>query len=119
LSGKLEAKSADCAPLAGKSTLNRLEHAPGAIKPLGRALASISWRFSERGNGEAWVGALGQVLGLAADPPAAAPGVEDGVAGGRPGTGVPAVRFPGARTSQKELAASGIAKLAEQQRDRK
>src|SRR5512146_39994 len=28
LSGKLEAKRADCAPLAGKSTLNRLEHAP-------------------------------------------------------------------------------------------
>jgi hypothetical protein len=28
LSGKLEAKRSDCAPLAGKSTLNRLEHAP-------------------------------------------------------------------------------------------
>jgi len=28
LSGKLEASRADCAPLAGKSTLNRLEHAP-------------------------------------------------------------------------------------------
>src|SRR5512147_130973 len=28
LSGKLEATRADCAPLAGKSTLNRLEHAP-------------------------------------------------------------------------------------------
>lgn len=28
LSGKLEAGRADCAPLAGKSTLNRLEHAP-------------------------------------------------------------------------------------------
>src|SRR5512144_1010047 len=28
LSGKLEAQRADCAPLAGKSTLNRLEHAP-------------------------------------------------------------------------------------------
>ena len=28
LSGKLEARRADCAPLAGKSTLNRLEHAP-------------------------------------------------------------------------------------------
>jgi hypothetical protein len=28
LSGKLEAKRKDCAPLAGKSTLNRLEHAP-------------------------------------------------------------------------------------------
>ena len=28
LAGKLEAKRADCAPLAGKSTLNRLEHAP-------------------------------------------------------------------------------------------
>jgi hypothetical protein len=26
--GKLEARRADCAPLAGKSTLNRLEHAP-------------------------------------------------------------------------------------------
>ena len=28
LSGKLEARRSDCAPLAGKSTLNRLEHAP-------------------------------------------------------------------------------------------
>jgi Transposase DDE domain group 1 len=28
LAGKLEARRADCAPLAGKSTLNRLEHAP-------------------------------------------------------------------------------------------
>src|SRR5688572_10356877 len=28
LSGKLEAKRKGCAPLAGKSTLNRLEHAP-------------------------------------------------------------------------------------------
>jgi len=27
--GKLAARRADCAPLAGKSTLNRLEHAPG------------------------------------------------------------------------------------------
>jgi hypothetical protein len=30
LTGKLEAKRRDCAPLAGKSTLNRLEHAPSA-----------------------------------------------------------------------------------------
>jgi hypothetical protein len=30
LSGKLEARRADCAVLAGKSTLNRLEHAPKA-----------------------------------------------------------------------------------------
>jgi Transposase DDE domain group 1 len=30
LVGKLEARRADCAPLAGKSTLNRLEHAPAA-----------------------------------------------------------------------------------------
>ena len=30
VSGKLEARRADCAVLAGKSTLNRLEHAPGA-----------------------------------------------------------------------------------------
>ena len=28
LSGKLEARRSDCGPLAGKSTLNRLEHAP-------------------------------------------------------------------------------------------
>src|SRR5688500_5289733 len=28
LAGKLEARRKDCAPLAGKSTLNRLEHAP-------------------------------------------------------------------------------------------
>jgi hypothetical protein len=30
LAGKLRAKRKDCAPLAGKSTLNRLEHAPSA-----------------------------------------------------------------------------------------
>ena len=30
LVGKLEARRQDCAPLAGKSTLNRLEHAPAA-----------------------------------------------------------------------------------------
>jgi Transposase DDE domain group 1 len=30
LAGKLEARRKDCAPLAGKSTLNRLEHAPAA-----------------------------------------------------------------------------------------
>lgn len=30
VSGKLEARRSNCAPLAGKSTLNRLEHAPGA-----------------------------------------------------------------------------------------
>src|SRR5215213_11073840 len=30
LTGKLEARRAGCAPLAGKSTLNRLEHAPAA-----------------------------------------------------------------------------------------
>ena len=30
LSGKLEARRRDCAALAGKSTLNRLEHAPRA-----------------------------------------------------------------------------------------
>jgi hypothetical protein len=28
LAGKLQAKRQNCAPLAGKSTLNRLEHAP-------------------------------------------------------------------------------------------
>jgi hypothetical protein len=31
LSGKLKARRAGCAPLAGKSTLNRLEHAPAAL----------------------------------------------------------------------------------------
>jgi len=31
LSGKLEARRAGCTPLAGKSTLNRLEHAPAAL----------------------------------------------------------------------------------------
>ena len=30
LSGKLAARRPDCAPLAGKSTLNRLEHAPAS-----------------------------------------------------------------------------------------
>ena len=31
LVGKLEARRADCAPLAGKSTLNWLEHAPAEV----------------------------------------------------------------------------------------
>src|SRR5512144_1034527 len=54
LSGKLEAKRADCAPLAGKSTLNRLEHAPNGaatryhkIGHDGRASA-CSWICSSR-----------------------------------------------------------------------
>jgi DDE family transposase len=33
LAGKLEARRAGCAPLAGKSTLNRLEHAPSSGEP--------------------------------------------------------------------------------------
>lgn len=33
LSGKLEARRKGCAPLAGKSTLSRLEHAPAGGKP--------------------------------------------------------------------------------------
>lgn len=33
LSGKLEARRKGCAPLAGKSTLSRLEHAPADGKP--------------------------------------------------------------------------------------
>jgi Transposase DDE domain group 1 len=33
LAGRLAARRADCAPLAGKSTLNRLEHAPAAAGP--------------------------------------------------------------------------------------
>ena len=37
LSGKLEARRADCAPLAGKSTLNRLEHAPNGAATGSRA----------------------------------------------------------------------------------
>lgn len=31
MAGKLAARRADCAPLAGKSTLNRLEHAPSGV----------------------------------------------------------------------------------------
>ena len=34
LAGKLAAKRQNCAPLAGKSTLNRLEHAPSGPEPL-------------------------------------------------------------------------------------
>ncbi len=34
LAGKLEARRKDCAPLAGKSTLNRLEHAPFGARAL-------------------------------------------------------------------------------------
>ena len=34
LAGKLKARRKNCAPLAGKSTLNRLEHAPFGAEPL-------------------------------------------------------------------------------------
>ena len=59
LAGKLEARRADCAPLAGKSTLNRLEHAPAAAptattrsattRRRSRACSSpCSWRRTRR-----------------------------------------------------------------------
>jgi hypothetical protein len=44
LAGKLEARRATCAPLAGKSTLNRLEHAPWKLDryhKIGHAAAAI------------------------------------------------------------------------------
>jgi hypothetical protein len=42
LAGKLEARRADCAPLAGKSTLNRLEHAPaGTDRKIGHDPGAI------------------------------------------------------------------------------
>jgi Transposase DDE domain group 1 len=50
LSGKLEAKRKDCAPLAGKSTLNRLEHAPLApsrYHKIGHDPAAIESLFVE------------------------------------------------------------------------
>ena len=49
LAGKLEARRADCAPLAGKSTLNRLEHAPAGeparYRRIGRDAAAIGALF--------------------------------------------------------------------------
>jgi hypothetical protein len=48
LVGKLEAKRADCAPLAGKSTLNRLEHAPAGpdrYRRIGHDPAAIEGLF--------------------------------------------------------------------------
>jgi hypothetical protein len=48
LAGKLEARRADCAPLAGKSTLNRLEHAPAApdrYHKIGHDAAAIEGLF--------------------------------------------------------------------------
>jgi hypothetical protein len=50
LSGKLEAKRKDCAPLAGKSTLNRLEHAPSQpsrYHKIGHDAAAIEALFVE------------------------------------------------------------------------
>lgn len=50
LSGKLEAKRNDCAPLAGKSTLNRLEHAPSQpsrYHKIGHDPAAIEHLFVE------------------------------------------------------------------------
>jgi Transposase DDE domain group 1 len=50
LSGKLEAKRKDCAPLAGKSTLNRLEHAPSQpsrYHKIGHDAAAIEDLFVE------------------------------------------------------------------------
>jgi hypothetical protein len=41
LAGKLSARRKDCAPLAGKSTLNRLER--GGAELSSRALMAISW----------------------------------------------------------------------------
>jgi hypothetical protein len=48
LAGELEAKRQNCAPLAGKSTLNRLEHAP-----LDRAVAIC--RAQEGAPAHGWV----------------------------------------------------------------
>jgi hypothetical protein len=48
LAGKLEAKRKDCAPLAGKSTLNRLEHAssaPSRYHKIGHDGAAIEGLF--------------------------------------------------------------------------
>jgi hypothetical protein len=48
LAGKLEAKRQNCAPLAGKSTLNRLEHAPlvpGRYHRIGHDTAAIEGLF--------------------------------------------------------------------------
>ena len=48
LAGKLEAKRQNCAPLAGKSTLNRLEHAPSApdrYHKIGHDAAAIEGLF--------------------------------------------------------------------------
>src|SRR3712207_2282661 len=49
LAGKLEARRAGCAPLAGKSTLNRLEHAasdePGRYHRIGHDAAAIEALF--------------------------------------------------------------------------
>jgi Transposase DDE domain group 1 len=50
LAGKLEAKRKDCAPLAGKSTLNRLEHAPSdpsRYHKIGHDAAAIARLFVE------------------------------------------------------------------------
>jgi hypothetical protein len=49
LAGKLAARRSDCAPLAGKSTLNRLEHAPagepGRYHRIGRDAAAVEALF--------------------------------------------------------------------------
>ena len=47
LAGKLEAKRSDCAPVAGKSTLNRLEHRPRAR---GREVSQDRLRCAEPGS---------------------------------------------------------------------
>jgi hypothetical protein len=51
LAGKLEARRPNCAPLAGKSTLNRLEHAPGGeptrYHRIGHDAAAIERLFVE------------------------------------------------------------------------
>ena len=50
LAGRLEAKRQDCAPLAGKSTLNRLEHAPllpSRYHKIGHDPAAIEGLFVE------------------------------------------------------------------------
>jgi hypothetical protein len=60
LAGKLEARRKDCAPLAGKSTLNRLEHAP----------TSALDRYHKIGHDAAAIEALFVALFLDAQPTA-------------------------------------------------
>ena len=63
LAGKLEAKRSDCAPVAGKSTLNRLEHRPRATGKYHKRLRCAEPGSIVRGHLPRWPQASAKEIG--------------------------------------------------------